>query len=127
MQPASDAVLPWCSFVHWPTGACRVAVPPRVLAQEQRSATMSSLTSIMYRSPILKRASRADPEQALRVVSSRAAAAAEAGTKAASRIFQDAQRLSPEHILRQTQQAAQHVFTRTQGALERSTAFWAYS
>ena len=129
MQPASGVVLPWFSSVHWPTGACRVAVHPRVLAQEQRSATVKSLTSIMLRSPILKRASRADPEQALRVATSRAAAAAEAGTKAASRIFQDAQRLSPEHILRQTQQAAQHVFTRTRGALERlpKTAFWAYS
>ena len=46
----------------------------------------------------------------------RAEAAAEAGTRVASRILQEAQRTSPERILRQTQQAAQYLFNRTQGA-----------
>ena len=111
MQPASDVVLPWSSSVHWPTGApcTHVSLPKRSARHHGASRPA------VHRSSILKRASRANPEQALRVASVRAAAAAEAGTKLASQILQDAKRLSPQQILRQTQQAAQHVFTRTQG------------
>lgn len=67
----------------------------------------------------MKRASRADPEAAFKAaataVREHGASAADVAQGLASRVAQQAQHAAPDKIVRQTQQAAEEVFSRTQG------------